>query len=51
MSEQALFPEHAQPAERTAPEAQERTADIEGSERQRWPGYRQAPERLAALSA
>lgn len=49
MSEQALFPEHAQPAERSAPEAQERTADIEGSERQRWPGYRQAPERLAAF--
>ena len=49
MSEQALFPEPAQPAESAAPEGQRAEPEIADSERQLWPGYRHAPERLAAF--
>lgn len=49
MSEQALIPEQSRRAE-NAPPGTERTAvDLADSERHSWPGYRIAPERLAAF--
>lgn len=49
MSEQALIPEQSRSAERTPPEPVRTATDLAGSERHVWPGYRQAPERLAAF--
>lgn len=49
MSEHALAPEQNRRAENAPPGVERTETDLAGSERHAWPGYRQAPERLAAF--